>query len=47
MIVDARSDLLVEVAHYRREAHPFRDGWLCQLRRADATTRRSATGRVA
>jgi len=33
MIVDAHNDLLVEVAHFRREAHPFRDRWLDQLRR--------------
>jgi membrane dipeptidase len=33
MIVDAHNDLLVEVAHFRHEAHPFRDRWLDQLRR--------------
>ena len=33
MIVDAHNDLLVEVAHFRQEAHPFRDRWLDQLRR--------------
>jgi membrane dipeptidase len=31
MIVDAHNDLLVEVAHFRAEAHPFRDRWLHQL----------------
>ena len=33
MIVDAHNDLLVEVAHFRQEAHPFRDRWLRLLRR--------------
>jgi membrane dipeptidase len=33
MIVDAHNDLLVEVEHFRHEAHPFRDRWLGQLRR--------------
>jgi membrane dipeptidase len=33
MIVDAHNDLLVEVAHFRHEEHPFRDRWLDQLRR--------------
>jgi membrane dipeptidase len=33
MIVDAHNDLLVEVAHFRHEAHPFRERWLDQLRR--------------
>ena len=33
MIVDAHNDLLVEVTHFRHEAHPFRDRWLSQLRR--------------
>ena len=32
MIVDAHNDLLVEVTHFRHEAHPFRDRWLDQLR---------------
>jgi membrane dipeptidase len=32
MIVDAHNDLLVEVAHFRHEEHPFRDRWLDQLR---------------
>lgn len=32
-IVDAHNDLLVEVAHFRHEEHPFRDRWLDQLRR--------------
>ena len=33
MIVDAHNDLLVEVEHFRHEAHPFRERWLGQLRR--------------
>jgi membrane dipeptidase len=33
LIVDAHNDLLVEVTHFRHEAHPFRDRWLDQLRR--------------
>ena len=33
MIVDAHNDLLVEVTHFRHEAHPFRHRWLDQLRR--------------
>jgi membrane dipeptidase len=33
LIVDAHNDLLVEVTHFRHEAHPFRDRWLAQLRR--------------
>jgi len=33
MIVDAHNDFLVEVTHFRHEAHPFRDRWLDQLRR--------------
>jgi membrane dipeptidase len=33
VIVDAHNDLLVEVAHFRHEAAPFRARWLEQLRR--------------
>jgi membrane dipeptidase len=33
MIVDAHNDFLVEITHFRHEAHPFRDRWLDQLRR--------------
>jgi membrane dipeptidase len=33
VIVDAHNDLLVEVAHFRQEAAPFRERWLEQLQR--------------